>query len=181
MRIISGTHKGKVLNAPKNLPARPTTDRAKEGLFNILQHQYEFEGLAVLDLFAGIGSFSFECLSRGVGTVTAVDRHVGCTQFLEKTGQMLGEATKMQIIQKDVFKFLSEPRAKYHFIFADPPYALNQNELYKIVNLIFENTCLDKAIGLLMVEHADKIYLKNHPKYLYSRTYGTSVFSFFEW
>ncbi len=120
MRIISGTHKGKRLTAPKKLPVRPTTDMAKEGLFNILNNRFDFEEISVLDLFAGTGNISFEFASRGTKSIVAVDKYPGCLQFINKTAQELGFS--IATIKADVYKYLENTSPKVDIIFADPPY-----------------------------------------------------------
>ena len=178
MRIISGKHKGKILRAPKNLPTRPTTNKAKEGLFNILQHQYEFKGLLVLDLFAGIGSFSYECLSRAASAVTCVDSNAGCIKYLKNTAAILGE--KITVVQKDAYIFLNNDQQNYHLIFADPPYDFSKEKLLNLINLVFNRDLLDESIGMLILEHIENFSFDNHPRFTASRRYGMNIFSFFE-
>lgn len=110
MRIISGKYKGKRLQAPKKLPVRPTTDLAKESLFNILNNQYYFENISVIDLFAGIGSITFEFASRGCEQIIAVDEHVGCVRFINQTANNLN--LPITVIKNDVFKFLATNNLK---------------------------------------------------------------------
>ena len=119
MRIISGKYKGKRIVAPKNLPVRPTTDMAKEALFNILNNTYYFDSISVLDLFSGIGSISLEFASRGTTDLTAVDMHTGCTRFLEKVSGEL--ELPIRVLKADAFSFLSKTNRKFDVIFADPP------------------------------------------------------------
>ena len=120
MRIISGTHKGRRISAPKNLPVRPTTDRSKEGLFNILQHRLEFESLIVLDLFSGTGNMSYEFASRGVSKITAVDQNRHCVNFIQKTAGNL--ELDINTIQSECITFLKKNTSTFSLIFADPPY-----------------------------------------------------------
>ena len=177
MRIISGTFKGRRINAPKKLPVRPTTDMAKEALFNILNNLYYFDDISVLDLFAGTGSISYEFASRGTKQITAVDQDFGCIKFINKTA----EAFKMDIqtIKSDVFKFLEKSKLKANIIFADPPYAFTEEQFSRIPMLIFQNNLLEDN-GILIIEHSKHTNLSNLKHFSYSKPYGGSVFSFFE-
>jgi 16S rRNA (guanine(966)-N(2))-methyltransferase RsmD len=177
MRIISGKFKSRRFKAPKQLPVRPTTDRAKEALFNILGHQYFLDELKVLDLFAGIGSITFEFASRGTKDLTAVDQHKGCIDFINKTSDELDIA--VNVINTDVLKFLEQTSQAYDIIFADPPYAWTNEELTQLIDLIFENKHLNPN-GLFILEHSKHTDVTSHPKYVQNRKYGLSVFSWFE-
>ncbi len=177
MRIISGKHKGRRITAPKKLPVRPTTDMAKEGLFNILNNLYSFNEITVLDLFSGTGNISFEFASRGTENITAVDANAGCIQFIHKGSKELDfpiEALKM-----DAFTFLDRTKTQYDIIFADPPYSLQENHFLKLPDLVFENKLL-REDGVLIVEHSPQTQLEDHPYFQKSRKYGSSVFSFFK-
>lgn len=176
MRIISGKFKGKRIIAPKKLPVRPTTDMAKEGLFNILNHQYYFEELSVVDLFAGTGNISYEFASRGVPELTAVDGHAGCVQFISKTAKELN--APITPIKADVFKFLERHSDPKDLFFADPPYDFEKEQLLKIVALIFENNLL-REDGVCILEHRPQIDLSDAQFFGEKRKYGSSVFSFF--
>lgn len=122
MRIISGTLKGKRILAPNNLPVRPTTDFAKEALFNILNNQWYFDEITVLDLFSGIGSITFEFASRGAKAITAVDQHLGCVKFVEQTAKTLTLDGVITTIKADAITFADKEAVKsYDLIFADPP------------------------------------------------------------
>ena len=176
MRIISGRYKGKRLTAPKKLPVRPTTDMAKEGLFNILNNRYYLEDLKVLDLFSGTGNISFEFASRGTQSIIAVDSYAGCVQFISKTAKEL--EFSIQAIKSDVFKFLERTSENAHIIFADPPYNLSFEHFSKIVELVFERQLLLEE-GLLIIEHSDQTDLSSISGFSESRKYGGSVFSFF--
>ncbi|TAI48319.1 RsmD family RNA methyltransferase [Flagellimonas allohymeniacidonis] len=177
MRIISGIYKGKRLTAPKKLPVRPTTDMAKEGLFNILNNRFDFDTIEVLDLFAGTGNISFEFASRGVKTITAVDSYSGCVQYISKVSKELN--FPIQTIKSDVYKYLERTQNKVDFIFADPPYDFEPSQFEKLANLVFDKDILDSE-GLLVVEHSTQTDLSLHPKFVESRKYGGNVFSFFE-
>ncbi|MBT0608001.1 RsmD family RNA methyltransferase [Aequorivita echinoideorum] len=176
MRIISGTHKGRRLTAPKNLPVRPTTDFAKEALFNILRVRYFFEELSVLDLFSGTGNISFEFASRGVPTITAVDENYACIQFINK----ISDEFDFPIIpiKSEVSKYLETISGQFDIIFADPPYEFNVSQLESIKNVIFEKKLL-KEEGILVIEHSKMNDLSNLENFSEARKYGGNMFSFF--
>ena len=121
MRIISGQYGGRRFEAPRNLQARPTTDIAKEGLFNILQNRIDFEGISALDLFSGTGSISFELLSRGAASVVGVEMGRPQQQFIQKVSQELKIGRELQLVRGDVFKYLKGSSQQFDLIFADPP------------------------------------------------------------
>lgn len=177
MRIISGLFKGRRITAPKKLPVRPTTDMAKEGLFNILNNRYYFDDISVLDLFSGTGNISYEFASRGTEQITAVDAHYGCIKFINETA----DAFDMNIttIKSDVFKFLEKSKHKHTIVFADPPYNFDMEAFSKIPELVFKNELLEDE-GLLIVEHSKHTDLSQLDHYSYSKSYGGNMFSFFE-
>ncbi len=175
MRIISGRFKGRILRAPSKLPVRPTTDQAKEGLFNILNNWYDFEGLKVLDLFAGTGNVGYEFWSRGVTRVTAVDRHPGCIKFIRLQFKEMG--IEGEVIKSDVGKFLGQTDGKWDLIFLDPPYAMEEME--RLVELIFERELLNPD-GTVILEHPIQKSFVEVNRFSGERRYGGSVFSFFE-
>jgi 16S rRNA (guanine(966)-N(2))-methyltransferase RsmD len=175
MRIIGGSLKGLRLNPPKNLPVRPTTDLAKEALFNILLNQIEFEGIKVLDLFAGTGNISLEFASRGASEVISVDRSIHCVNYLKDTSRQ-HKLTQIKTYREDVFKYLNIETEQYDLIFADPPYDLNR--IPDLPKVIFDKNLL-KPDGLLIVEHQSLQNLSNHPAFVEQRKYGHSSFSFF--
>jgi 16S rRNA (guanine(966)-N(2))-methyltransferase RsmD len=177
MRIISGKFKGRRLNAPKNLPVRPTTDMAKEALFNILQNGYYFEDLKVLDLFSGTGNISFEFASRGVKDITAIDAHFGCVKFINQINKEF--EFSIQTFKSDVYKFLNKTSLKRDIVFADPPYNFPQEDFSKIATTIFHRELLETE-GVLIIEHSKQTVLENHPNFSYQKRYGGNVFSFFE-
>ncbi len=177
MRIISGSHKGRRLTAPKKLPVRPTTDRSKEALFNILQHQYDWKNTAVLDLFAGTGNISYEFGSRGVKNIIAIDQNKMCVDFIRKTSESLG--LPIQLTQMDSLKYLSAVKTQFDLIFADPPYDLRTQQYIEIIEKVFTNQLLDQQ-GQLIIEHSDQEKFEHHTKFSKSRKYGSNVFSFFE-
>jgi 16S rRNA (guanine966-N2)-methyltransferase len=176
MRIIGGVLKGLRLNPPKNLPVRPTTDMAKEALFNILQNQIEFEGMRVLDLFSGTGNISMEFASRGAEKVVAVDRSIHCMHYLKDTARQHG-LTNIQAFKEDVFKYLEHETEQFELVFADPPYDLNR--IPEIAVTVFNKKLLIEG-GLLIVEHQSLQNLSNHPAFVEQRKYGNSSFSFFK-
>ncbi len=177
MRIISGKHKSKRISAPKNLPVRPTTDMAKESLFNIINNLYYFDTISVIDLFAGTGNISYEFASRGTTEIHAVDAHFGCVKFINKIAKELD--LPINAFKMDVYKFLEKSPLKTDIIFADPPYDFVEKEFLKIVDLVFERNMLTEE-GVLIVEHSKHTSLTEHPKFSYDKRYGGSVFSFFE-
>lgn len=178
MRIVSGKFKGRRIIAPKNLPVRPTTDLSKEALFNILNHQFSFRELRVLDLFAGTGNISYEFASRGAEPITSVDADFGCVNFIKKTAKEFD--MDITAIKSDVFKFLERSKMKYDIIFADPPYDLTQEQFDKVQQLVFENDLLEED-GLLIIEHSTQTKMEHLEHFSNSRKYGGSIFSFFEY
>jgi len=174
MRIISGIHKGRRLRPPKKLPVRPTTDRTKEALFNIIQHQIEFSEITVLDLFSGTGSISYEFASRGVTQLTAVDKDKHCVQFIKTTAESLG--MDIRIIQKDCTAYLEEDKGRYDLIFADPPYEFDLKTYRNIITLALKRL---SSQGQLVIEHYNKINLSEFEMFTSMRNYGNTTFSFF--
>lgn len=174
MRIISGLHKGRQLQAPAKLPVRPTTDRAKEALFNWLQHRYHLPLVKALDLFTGTGNISYELGSRGCKQITAVDQHPGCCRYVKATAQLL--ELPIQVVQADVFKYLNRAEPA-DLVFADPPY--DHPALKSLPDLILQQQ-LVLPEGVLILEHPAHIQFELHPQLLEIRAYGQSVFSIFE-
>ena len=177
MRIISGQYKGRRITAPKKLPVRPTTDMAKEALFNILNNRYYFDDISILDLFAGTGNISYEFASRGTENITAVDNDYGCTKFITQTAEEF--EFNIQVIKADVFKYLEKTKQKHNIIFADPPYGFDIDAFSKIPELVFENELLEED-GILIVEHSKHTDLSSLANYSYSKSYGGNRFSFFQ-
>ena len=177
MRIISGKHKSKRLQAPKNLPVRPTTDMAKEALFNILNNLYYLHDISVLDLFSGTGNISYEFASRGTENIIAVDDHFGCVKFINTTSKQL--EANINTYKSDVFKYLEKSASKFDVIFADPPYDFELKKFEKIVSLVFENNLLAED-GVLIVEHSKHTDFKENLYLSYQKKYGGNMFSFFE-
>ncbi len=177
MRIVSGKHKGRRIQAPKNLPSRPTTDMAKESLFNILNNYYFFDSLKIIDLFAGTGNVSFEFASRGVLSVIAVEQNRNCINFIQKTNKVL--ETNIETFKVDAYKFLEKYNQKVDVIFADPPYSFSDDQFAKIIDLVFEKSLLLDE-GMLIIEHSKHTDLSEHSDFSFSKRYGGTVFSFFE-
>lgn len=178
MRIISGELKGRKFNPPAdNWPTRPTTDFAKEGLFNILANQFNFEEIKVLDLFGGTGSHSYEFISRGCTDVTYVDKFAPCAAFVKKIAEEFKITDSIKIFKMDVFKFIKITRTQFDYIFAGPPYGLPVIDL--IPDLIFQENLL-KPNGWFVMEHNPDHSFKNHPNYFDERHYGKTIFSFFK-
>ncbi|SEO80820.1 16S rRNA (guanine(966)-N(2))-methyltransferase RsmD [Mucilaginibacter sp. OK283] len=175
MRIIGGTLRGLRLNPPKNLPVRPTTDLAKEALFNILLNQIEFEGIKVLDLFSGTGNISLEFASRGAAEVISVDRSIHCVNYLKDTSRQ-HKLDQVKVYKEDVFKYLQMETEQYDLVFADPPYDLNK--IPEIPKIVFERNILLPG-ALLIVEHQSMQNISQHPAFVEQRKYGHSSFSFF--
>ena len=177
MRIISGIHKSKRLSAPKNLPVRPTTDMAKEALFNILNNSYYFDQVSFLDLFSGTGNISYEFASRGCTTITAIDGHYGCVKFISTTAKSL--EMDIDVYKSDVYKFLEKTHLKSDIIFADPPYDFEKEKFENIVALVYKNDLLNSE-GVLVIEHSKHTDLSDNKHFTYSKKYGGNMFSFFE-
>lgn len=175
MRIIGGQQGGIIIQAPTNLPVRPTTDRAKESLFNILQNRYDFENLSVLDLFAGTGNISYEFASRGASEIYSVDENANCVKFIKATAQKL-KFENIQVIKQDVFSFLHTCTNQYDIIFGDAPYALTR--MLEIPSFVFNKNLL-KASGVLILEHASALKFNHIAQFREERVYGQSCFSFF--
>lgn len=176
MRIIGGEHGGRRFNPPTHMPyTRPTTDIAKEGLFNMLQHKLDFTSIRTLDLFGGTGSISYELASRGVTDLTIVEKDIQMYQFIRKTAESLS-LENFKVIKSDVFKFLQQCNDTFDFIFAGPPYALQTID--ELPKLVMEKK-LVKEGGIFVLEHTPRNDYKKTPFYQAERNYGTTVFSFF--
>jgi 16S rRNA (guanine966-N2)-methyltransferase len=175
MRIIGGSSKGKTIKVPKGLPVRPTTDFAKEGLFNILQNKINFESKTVLDLFSGTGHISLEFASRGASSITSIDKHFQCVGFLKTISKELG--FDIYATKGDVFEYLKKCTQTFDVVFADPPYELEN--IAHIHELIFDKKILNPN-GLLIIEHGPKTNLTELASFTQQRKYGNVNFSFFE-
>lgn len=175
MRIISGIHKGRRFNPPKQMPARPTTDIAKEGLFNIIQNNLDIEELVSLDIFGGTGSISYELASRGCKDLTLVEQDHNTIQFIKKTVEEL-KFENFKVIKMDVFAFIRNCTTSFDFIFAGPPYALQNID--DIPDLLFNKKMLNPE-GWFILEHTPRNNYEKHPLFEKSKSYGTTVFSIF--
>ena len=176
MRIISGKYRGKVLIAPRNLPTRPTTDFAKEALFNLLQNYFNLEAITVLDLFAGTGNISYELASRGTENITAIDNNFLCVRFIHQTAEKLG-FKGLQAIKADALQYVGRAYHKWDVIFADPPY--NYANHSELVDVILSRHLLNEG-GILVIEHGRETSFANHPNLFDERKYGNVHFSFFQ-
>lgn len=176
MRIISGDLGGRRINPPAKMPyTRPTTDIAKEGLFNVLQNNLDFEGLKTLDLFGGTGSISYELASRGVPDLTIVEKDNQMFSFIKKTSETLG-LKNFKVIKSDVFRFIEQCTEKFDFIFAGPPYALQTID--DLPRLVFAKGLLEEK-GWFILEHTPRNNYEGFPFFRSARNYGTTVFSIF--
>lgn len=175
MRIISGKYRGKQLHPPRNFNARPTTDFARESLFNILANRFDFEGLAVLDLFAGTGSITFEFASRGASSVVSVESSPVHHRFISKTCDSM-ELEQVTVIRGDAFRYLLNPDQTFDIIFADPPY--DHPSLKDLPDLVLSAGILNEG-GLFILEHPGSLTFTVHPRFLEQRKYGGVNFSFF--
>ena len=180
MRIISGNFRGKKITAPSGLPVRPTTDFAKEALFNVLNNQFYFDEISVLDLFSGIGSISLEFVSRGSQRVLAVDNELKCVKFLEETAVNMKIEEMLSVTKSDVLQFLKKNHSgKFDVVFADPPFDFEPENYTQIIELVFENGWLEDE-GILILEHSSRISFEGHHYLAQNRKYGNVNFSFFE-
>ena len=176
MRIISGIHGGRKISPPLKMPyTRPTTDIAKEGLFNILQNNLDIASLKTLDLFGGTGAISYELASRGVEDLTIIEKDSSMYEFIKKTSATLG-FDNFKVLKADVFKYMENCTEKYDLIFAGPPYALTSID--ELPRLVFEKKLLNPA-GWFVLEHTPRNDYKKTTHYRTERNYGTTIFSIF--
>ena len=176
MRIIGGKYKAKRISVPHNITARPTTDFAKEGLFNLLNNRIDFEDIDVLDLFSGTGSIGLEFISRGARSVVSVEQSDRHCVFIRKVCNDL-KIDNLMLIKGDVFRYIASARVRFDVIFADPPYELTK--INEIPDLIFKQELL-KPDGLFVLEHSAKSNFEKHPNFSSHRHYGNVNYSFFE-
>lgn len=176
MRIVSGRHRGRRIEPPANFKARPTTDFAKENLFNVLNNIIDFEDIAVLDLFSGTGGIGLEFISRGCAEAVMVEKENSHFKFIQKCLRDLLEEKKGLVLNMDAFKFIQSTERKFDVIFADPPYNLEKIET--IPQIIFDRALL-KEDGILIFEHSDKYDYSQHPNFSQLRKYGSVHFSIF--
>jgi 16S rRNA (guanine(966)-N(2))-methyltransferase RsmD len=176
MRIISGKWGGRRISPPANMPhTRPTTDIAREGLFNILQNRMDFEGIKTLDLFGGTGCISYELASRGAANLTIVEKDNTMHAFIKNNLTMLG-AENANVLKMDVFSYLNTCSEQFDFIFAGPPYALGSiDELPKI---IVSKKMIAKG-GFFVLEHTPRNQYEKFAGFSFARNYGSTLFSFF--
>lgn len=177
MRIVSGFLKSRRFKAPSNLPVRPTTDLAKESLFNILKSKMDLDDINVLDLFSGIGSISLEFVSRGAALVHSVDNNSQCLNFIKTTAASLG-IENLNAIRYDAFKFPLISKFTYDIIFADPPYDITNIE--SLPSIILDNTSILNKDGLFILEHSKAYNFSHHPMFLEERKYGKVHFTLFK-
>lgn len=176
MRIIRGKYGHRRFDVPKNITARPTTDFAKENLFNVLDNYMDFEDKKALDLFAGTGAISFELLSRGCESVTSVEMASTQYAFIKKVSGLL-DCTNHKILKTDALKFIAVTGAKFDFIFADPPYDMKDFE--KVPEAVLESGMLAEG-GLFVIEHSGKHDFSHLPGFFDHRTYGSVNFTIFK-
>ena len=176
MRIIGGKLRGKTILPPQGYKARPTTDFAKEGLFNILNNEYEMEGLQVLDLFGGTGAISYEFASRGASRVYCVEMLPLHANFIKAQAARFG-MDNLTVVRHNVFEFLEICREKFDIIFADPPYAIER--LADIPDKVFSKDILHQG-AYFILEHPEEFNFESHPFFVKEKKYGNVHFSFFE-
>ena len=177
MRIISGKYGGRRINPPSNMPhTRPTTDVAKEGLFNILQTRVQLDGSSTLDLFGGTGCISYELASRGATQLTIVEKDSQMLDFIKTNIEHL-KIENTQIVRMDVFQYLNSFTQQFDIIFAGPPYALNTID--DLPRIIVERKLISPE-GYFILEHTPRNNYENFAGFSFQRNYGATVFSFFE-
>ena len=179
MRIITGKYRGRHFDVPRTFKARPTTDFAKENLFNVLQAYFDFEAEhpRALDLFAGTGSITLELLSRGCSQVVAIEKEALHCSFIKKFLSMVGDSNGI-VLRADVLRYLPKATGPFNLIFADPPYALP--ELAELPDMIFQSTHLLAPQGLFILEHGKAYDFHTHPHFIEQRVYGSVHFSLFQ-
>ncbi|HET6559887.1 MAG TPA: RsmD family RNA methyltransferase [Prolixibacteraceae bacterium] len=176
MRIVGGKYKGRIFTPGKSFKARPTTDMAKESLFNILQNSIDFEDIRALDLFAGTGSISYELASHGCTDITTVEINADHIQFIREVLEKLGEKN-VRLVKTNVFVFATRIREQFDLIFADPPY--DHPKFGEVADLIFKNNLL-KPGGTFILEHSGQFDYSFHPAFRELRRYGSVHFSIFK-
>lgn len=175
MRIIRGILKSRRFSAPKGFPSRPTTDFAKEGLFNVLENKFSLVDLDILDLCAGTGNITLEFASRESGRITAVDQNFNCVRFIKNLVKELEMEDVIRVFRADVRDFVRKTDQTYDLIFSDPPY---DSPIHReIVASVFDRNLLNKR-GLLIIEHGRQTDLSAFPQYDQTKQYGNVYFSF---
>ena len=180
MRIVGGQLKGRKLSIPaKSWPTRPTTDYAREALFNILENLLDWSSIRFVDLFGGSGFITYEAVSRGVIDASIVESHGPCARFIQQAISELNISDYVNVIKSDVRSFIKNHiDLPYDVVFADPPYALSWMDALPV--LILKSTILNEG-GMLIIEHGEKTSFCNHPLFQQERSYGSVHFSFFEY
>ncbi|MFV0484058.1 MAG: 16S rRNA (guanine(966)-N(2))-methyltransferase RsmD [Bacteroidales bacterium] len=176
MRVIAGKYKGRHFSPEKSFKGRPTTDQAREGLFNVLMHKYNFEDISVLDLFAGTGSISFEFISRGVSRAIAVDLDGRSVQGIKRVASELGVSTELELIRSDAFRYLETNTSKHDIIFADPPYDMKNFD--DIIEKVLGSNSL-RENGIFILEHPKRKEYSNVAHFEQMRKYGGVHFTIF--
>lgn len=176
MRIVRGKLKSRRFSVPKNFPSRPTTDFAKEGLFNVIENRFSLIDFCILDLCAGTGNITFEFLSREAGKVTAVDKDFFCCKFIRSNAKTFEVEEDLEVLKMDIIQYLLKTDKKFDLIFSDPPYHLTFHD--EIVKLVFERNLL-KPNGLLIIEHGKQTDISQFDTYEKTRNFGNVYFSFF--
>lgn len=177
MRIISGKFKGRRIKYNNLQNVRPTTDRTKESLFNILNQYFIFEEISALDLFSGSGNISYELASRGVKNITSVEKDIKCVKFINNFSKMLD--INLNVVNYPVSQFLKITKSKFNLIIADPPYTYSKEQIESLIDLIFGKKILKKN-GILIIEHHKKNIIEKSEFLFDRRTYGTNSLSFFK-
>jgi 16S rRNA (guanine966-N2)-methyltransferase len=177
MRIVGGSLKGRRFSVPNNFPSRPTTDFAKEGLFNVLGHQFDLSNLTVLDLCSGTGNISLEFLSRGVKNVVSVDSNTNCLRFIQKNAESLGVSGRIITVKSDIINFIKQSSDKFDVIFADPPFAFS--DYHTLIKSIFEKGLINNN-GIFILEHGKQKSFREELNFSFDRNYGNVTFSFFK-
>lgn len=175
MRIISGQYKGRIISPPRNFKARPTTDRAKESLFNILSNTIDFDEVSVLDLFSGTGSIGFEFASRGAKYVELVELNFKHYKHLKDTSRMM-EIDNVKVIRADFFHYIRKKKNSFDIVFADPPFDMKNFET--VPELILSSSLISEN-GLFIIEHSKSFNFRSLDGFTEQRNYGGVNFSFF--
>ena len=176
MRVVSGSLRGRRFTPPESFSARPTTDMAKENLFNVLANFVDFESIKVLDIFSGTGSISYEFASRGCTDITSVEKNFKHQQFIAKTLQQFGIDKIVRSLKGDAFRFVQSTAARYDIIFADPPFDL---DISTLPDIIFERNLLCDN-GFFILEHSGEGKYNSHEHFWQTRSYGKVNFTFFK-
>jgi 16S rRNA (guanine(966)-N(2))-methyltransferase RsmD len=177
MRIVGGEYKGRRVSVPSNFPSRPTTDFAKEGLFNVLENQININDTSILDLCSGTGNIALEFLSRGSTFITCVDIHTNCLKFVQRNAASMGAEKRIRTMKLDILTFLQRNKQEFDLVFADPPYDYSNYET--LIQLVMENKAVCKD-GFFILEHSKQKDFSMQPNFQFFRNYGNVSFSFFK-